>query len=510
MAKKSYWDRYGGKNYSSYDDYDYNYGYGSRSGGYGSGYGSSYGSGYGYNSGFSTKRWKSIWDDDDVWVSKEDAIDKELLIKSPEGYATPTKSSIALKGIQAGKKNYYGQTIKSYSSYDIGDKSMKLIKNMSRFFYHDMMGDGDNPDIFENTEGPELEILNRVISKVRDFTTPFTSPLDKSVYFFNKLKFKPDDSTKETTEDEVKRLVQDIKNMKVDEDTLNDQELQDTKELLVGGLLGGTPHDPKVQDNDSYRYRGVDKGSIIDKVSLIKSWGESFKISKEIKKEVTYNSDKKELLPMTSIEQIVHMDLYQILFPDFNYKLATQTLHVNLPIKKEEKKQKIIMLIDDSGSMSDPRKVEWVMALLTDRLKECRKGEAELFVSKFEDSYKQSRFHFFHIHDETSFQDFVTRFRYSPSGGDTNVGMHIDYLNDQINNHKRLHNLEIDLSEDKVEILVVNDGQDSIKTSNFSYKTNALCLYQTNEELKKLCLTNKGKYITVQGDDRVYEYENEG
>lgn len=41
---------------------------------------------------------------------------------------------------------------------------------------------------------------------------------------------------------------------------------------------------------------------------------------------------------------------------------------------------------------------------------------------------------------------------------DTNIGRHIDYIADQINIYKKLHNLDIDLSKEKVEILIVNDG----------------------------------------------------
>ena len=43
---------------------------------------------------------------------------------------------------------------------------------------------------------------------------------------------------------------------------------------------------------------------------------------------------------------------------------------------------------------------------------------------------------------------------------DTNIGRHIDYIADEINIHKKWHNLNIDLSKEKVEILILNDGQD--------------------------------------------------
>ena len=63
---------------------------------------------------------------------------------------------------------------------------------------------------------------------------------------------------------------------------------------------------------------------------------------------------------------------------------------------------------------------------------------------------------------------------------------------------KKLCNLNVDLSEDKPEILGIADGQDSVKVKDFGYKTNAISLVDNeNEELKQLCLDQEGKYIYI-------------
>lgn len=50
--------------------------------------------------------------------------------------------------------------------------------------------------------------------------------------------------------------------------------------------------------------------------------------------------------------------------------------------------------------------------------------------------------------------------------------------------------------------------QDSIKTKEFSYKTNAITLMDgPNTELKDLCIKNKGKYIDIKRDGEIEEYE---
>jgi hypothetical protein len=48
--------------------------------------------------------------------------------------------------------------------------------------------------------------------------------------------------------------------------------------------------------------------------------------------------------------------------------------------------------------------------------------------------------------------------------------------------------------------------QDSIGCEEFKYKTNALCLMQNNDELKKLCLKNKGKYIFIDFEGKINEH----
>ncbi len=64
--------------------------------------------------------------------------------------------------------------------------------------------------------------------------------------------------------------------------------------------------------------------------------------------------------------------------------------------------------------------------------------------------------------------------------------------------HKKLFNLKVDLSKDQPEILVINDGQDTVKVNNLSWKTNAITLYDgANSELKNLCEKTEGKYVAI-------------
>lgn len=62
--------------------------------------------------------------------------------------------------------------------------------------------------------------------------------------------------------------------------------------------------------------------------------------------------------------------------------------------------------------------------------------------------------------------------------------------------NKKLFNLDIDLSHEKPEILIICDGNDSVKT-NVNWKTNAIALSQDNKELEMLCKDSGGKYVSI-------------
>ena len=148
--------------------------------------------------------------------------------------------------------------------------------------------------------------------------------------------------------------------------------------------------------------------------------------------------------------------------------------------------------------MGEQSKQDWINALMIDRLRYCIKGEAEVFFSYFVSSTSELRFH--HIHDRASAISFWSKFSNQPNGGTTRIGDMVNYVKDQIENRHKLHNLDIDLSAEKPEILIVNDGQDDVQTNKFEYKVNAITLEDSeNDGLKKLSLETKGKYVYIAG-----------
>lgn len=54
-------------------------------------------------------------------------------------------------------------------------------------------------------------------------------------------------------------------------------------------------------------------------------------------------------------------------------------------------------------------------------------------------------------------------------------------------------------------------GQDSVNTNQFEYKTNAITLVDhENDQLKKLCIDTKGKYVYVTRKETVMYSEGNG
>lgn len=234
---------------------------------------------------------------------------------------------------------------------------------------------------------------------------------------------------------------------------------------------------------------------ILNMISMIENLGSQFKIEKEIDEKLAHNSRLTSKKIMRDYSQLHQVDMYQRLLPTFKTKMLMKDLVVTVPIDRIEHKQKIIIMIDFSGSMHTTDKQKWVLAIMIDRLKYVIKEEAEVFFSFFVNDPRALFFH--HLYDRASVMKFWTSFSTKPNGGDTNIGAMIDRVKTDTENN-RLANLSVDFSVDKPEILIVNDGQDSVKTSKFTYKTNAITLVDAeNEELKKLCIQNNGKYVHV-------------
>lgn len=200
---------------------------------------------------------------------------------------------------------------------------------------------------------------------------------------------------------------------------------------------------------------------MLNAISVVGEWGKSFEIKKTIYDKRVTNSKVHKNKRIVEYSELVNSQLYQRMMPNYTAKLITKDLVVNMPIERQESKQKIIILQDFSGSMQDPNKQKWTLAILADRLSYVMKEECEVFFSYFltTDELKSSYFPFVHLKNKTDALKFYKEFNTNPSGGTTQVGDIVAAIRDEVMNNRKLFNLNVDLSEEQPEILVINDGE---------------------------------------------------
>jgi len=390
-----------------------------------------------------------------------------LFVKDPINYITPTSADIKKK-VKATKQ-----------------ASIDLIKELTRVCYLKMI---DEPNYIsesfadynslDDSDKETYQSKKPLLDSVYDQYIPGFTPLEQAIAIY--LKIKNDSITGEKSEDEDVDL---DKCLEFDRALYADPDINEQLEL-----------------NELSKNK---KMEILNKLSLIGEFGGEFKVEKDVSEKIVANSDQFSKMIMRSYDQMTMVDLYQRLLPNFDVKFLTKDLTVSVPVDRKEQKQKIIIILDYSGSMHYDDKQTWVNGILIDRFKYVMKGEAEVFFSYFVDREEQLDFQ--HIKDRADVINFWQTFSNEPNGGTTEVGNMVKHIANEIS-EKRLCNLNIDLSQEKPEILIINDGQDDINIDEFPYKVNAITLMEYNNDLKNLCNKSGGKLIEVTEDDQVYSY----
>ena len=395
---------------------------------------------------------------------------EDLVVKDPVNYLTPTAAEIRKK-VRAPKQSSV-DTIKELARvcyFKMIDEKEYLIE---RYADYDNLSDEDKGAIAQKKS---------LYDSIYDQFIPGFSPLEQAVSIYLKLQNK-DREHSEKGEDDTDMT----KGLDFDRELYSDPTINEQLDL-----------------NDLSKDR---KMEIMNHLSLVGQFGSEFKVEKEISEKIVANSDQYSTMIMRDYSQIHMMNLMQKVYPNFRTKFLNKDLTVSVPVDRKEQIQKIVIILDYSGSMDETEKQVWVNAILIDRFRYVMKGEAEVFFSYF--VYDTDQLHFQHIKNREDVIKFWQTFSNDPNGCTTAVGDMVKHIADEIQS-RRLCNLDVDLSEEKPEILVINDGQDSIGTDAFPYKVNAVSLMEFSDELKDLCLATDGKQIEVTYDLKVYSYSKE-
>ena len=460
MAQASLWDDY-------YDGDYYTPTYQSPKKSTG-GWKSKYGGG-----GWSKSSWSSFsysWD-----YGSGDNND-DLFVKDPVNYLTPTAAEIRKK-VHAPKQT-----------------SIDTIKELARICYFKMIDEKEyvaekyaDYDALSESEQGEYQQKKALYDSIFEQFIPGFSPLEQAISIYLKLKGQSTREEREDGEDDEDKEIDLTKRLDFDRELYSDPTINEQLDL-----------------NELSKQR---KMEIMNHLSLVGQFGSEFKVEKEISEKIVANSDQYATMIMRDYSQIHMMNLMQRVYPNFRSKFLTKDLIVNVPVDRKEQIQKIIILLDYSGSMHEDEKQIWVNAILIDRFRYVMKGEAEVFFSYFVHDAEDLEFQ--HIKDREDVIKFWQTFSNEPNGGGTAIGDIVEYVANEVTNGT-LHNLDVNLSEEKPEILIINDGQDRVGTDEFPYKVNAISLMSFSDELKDLCLATEGKQIEITYDLETFAYSKDG
>lgn len=443
---------------SEYDTYG-SYGYGSRSTKKGK---------------YSSYTWQpSVWTNYS-WsgYNYNEDDNSKLFVKDPVTYLTPTKSDIKIK------TNIWS------------DKSIDTIKELARVCYLKMIDEKEyisemfsDYDSLSDSQQNDYNSKKELYDSIFDMFIPGNTPLEQAIAVYN----------------QIRGNSQQAKQGDKDEDIDYETTLDFDRAVYADADIN-----EQLDFNELSKNRKMD---ILNKISIVGKLGDQFKVEKDVSEKIVSNSDQYAKKIMRDYAQFSQIELYQKMFPNFATKFLTKDLTVNVPVDRKEQKQKIIILLDYSGSMHEDDKQIWVNAILIDRLKYVMKDEAEVFFSYFVHDPSKLKFH--HLKNKDDVMKFWQWFSNEPNGGTTDIGAMVTKVANQVEAGK-LCNLDVDLSQEKPEILIINDGQDRVGYDSLPYKVNAISLMEFSDELKKLCIKTGGKQVQVKYDDNVIAYAEEG
>lgn len=350
--------------------------------------------------------------------------DENLIVKAPDNYLTPTSQEIR------NKINVYNQD------------AVNIIKEACRVCYLKMINDKDflsedakkavkeGSSVYIGKE--EFERRVKLYTSIFDEFIPGTTPLEQARAIYHKIKDQ--------------------------HSSFNRQSAKSSKDSgYIANFKRDVYADPTINSQIySNKYSKEEDLSILNNISLIGEFGSQFTVEKEVGEKIVHNSDKFKNKHMTSLDQLNMVNIAQRVLPNFKAKLITKDLIISAPVQTSEQKQKIIILVDYSGSMNERDKQNWVNGILIDRFKYVIKGEAEVFFSFFVS--KPDQLNFIHVKNEEDVKKFWENFSNYPCGSTTDIGRIVQYVASEISKGK-LHNLKINLSQEKPEILIINDGQ---------------------------------------------------
>lgn len=220
---------------------------------------------------------------------------------------------------------------------------------------------------------------------------------------------------------------------------------------------------------------------ILENMAILSSRGKIKSRKKALSQKISPMSEYGEVAAMTNISNIA--------LPTFGYKFATKQVLVKQA--QQANKQMLVLLIDDSGSMNCSEKINWIWALLYNRLDAVIANKAVLYIGMFLNRLDETNI--IKVENKADAMRLIKR-KWFPrlGGGGTDIGHAVETACAAIKRGKFGGH---DLKGEKPEIVVINDGQDHV---NASYKpdviTHGFILGDDNDGMKGMIKNCGGHY----------------
>jgi uncharacterized protein with von Willebrand factor type A (vWA) domain len=178
--------------------------------------------------------------------------------------------------------------------------------------------------------------------------------------------------------------------------------------------------------------------------------------------------------------------------PNFDVRLATKDLHVQVKGEYIESKQLLYVLLDESGSMDTSFRRAAAKAVLLNRLEAVAKGEAVLFFTFFDDSCSQE----FRVEAAAEARElWHTVEKCGFNGGGTDIDGCLRKV------VERIQAIEKEGRYRAPEICIVTDGEDSVglqKGNLNGYKLHSFVIDSQNNKLIRLAEETGGLSMQIR------------
>lgn len=261
----------------------------------------------------------------------------------------------------------------------------------------------------------------------------------------------------------------------------------------LGGLKGGTGTDkkgPVIDDIEKLRPDQIAFLRALSRISKMKGMTGGKSITRVIDAPGNITG-KRQVKNM--YEAFNALPMHEKVNPGKYPKILRKEGEVRKQLTLEPIRQISVILIDDSGSMHSDNKLAYVKAVLAANLRNMMEEQSEVYVARFETKMYDLQ----KMIDIAFFKKFIDEYAIG-DGGTTYLNRIIpplqkDLMKGELSDGK----IRFQLSSKRVEVLIVNDGQDDIGNFTPLLPFHALTLYEENEELEELCLRSKGSYRSI-------------